>query len=60
MYIVFQLLGDFYFDLYNRYCQYQRSDSKTGNHWSVRRQTNYDVTDGNNNMSFEGLDIRYH
>jgi hypothetical protein len=27
---------------------------------SVQHQRHYDVTDKNNNVSFEGLDIHYH
>jgi hypothetical protein len=34
---------------------YQRIVSDAENYWSVWRQTHYEVTDQNNNVSFEGL-----
>ena len=39
---------------------YQRNDHDTENYRSAWRQAHHDITDKNNNVSFECLDINYH
>ena len=41
-------------------CLYQRTDFHTENYRPVWRQTHYNVTDKNTNVSFEDLDIQWY
>ena len=52
--------GHFSFDLYEWYCQHQGTYSDTEKYRSVWCQTYCNVTDANNNLRFEGLDVHYH
>ena len=57
MLCTYRQFGHFVFDLIECYCQYQQTDSDTENYWSVWRQTHYDITNKNNNVNSEDLDI---
>ena len=55
----YRQFGYFTFDLIARYFKYQQTYSDTKYYLSMRRHRHYDVTNKNNDISFECLNIYY-